>query len=414
MSAGSAEAAARYSVRPLLPGPADALRDAVLRLGLAPERLTVVAQRGAVEALAIRGLSSDQIRVIERLVADGGGEVLSNPNGDHAVLLMPLMTAGILPMQLAAWSDNTGEVGAAIAAVLMARGAPPPPLELPGHRLEFGKRTLVMGILNVTPDSFSGDGVGDDVTAAVNRAQSLAAEGADIVDVGGESTRPSNTRNEVSADVEMARVLPVIRELAARLPVPISIDTRKAKVAAAALEAGAVIVNDVWGLRGDPDMAGVVAARPGTGVVAMHNQHGTQYGDLMEDICLGLRESLAVAERAGIPPSQVIIDPGFGFAKTPAHNLELVRRLGELMGLGQAVLIGPSRKSTTGMLIGEKDQAHRLEPSLALAVLSVQAGAHMVRVHDVDETVRALRAADAVVRGTPEALRDLPIPGPTG
>jgi dihydropteroate synthase len=414
VSAGSAEAAARYSVRLLLPGPADALRDAVLRLGLPPERLTVLAQRGAVEALAIRGLSSDQIRVIERLVADGGGEVLSNPNGDHAVLLMPLMTAGILPMQLAAWSDNTGEVGAAIAAVLMARGAPPPPLELPGHRLEFGKRTLVMGILNVTPDSFSGDGVGDDVTAAVNRAQSLAAEGADIVDVGGESTRPSNTRDEVSADVEMARVLPVIRELAARLPVPISIDTRKAKVAAAALEAGAVIVNDVWGLRGDPDMAAVVAARPGTGVVAMHNQHGTQYGDLMEDICLGLRESLAVAERAGIPPSQVIIDPGFGFAKTPAHNLELVRRLGELMGLGQAVLIGPSRKSTTGMLIGEKDQAHRLEPSLALAVLSVQAGAHMVRVHDVAETVRALRAADAVVRGTPEALRDLPIPGPTG
>jgi dihydropteroate synthase len=414
VSAGSAEAAARYSVRPLLPGPADALRDEVLRLGLPPERLTVLAQRGAVEALAIRGLSSDQIRVIERLVADGGGEVLSNPNGDHAVLLMPLMTAGILPMQLAAWSDNTGEVGAAIAAVLMARGAPPPPLELPGHRLEFGKRTLVMGILNVTPDSFSGDGVGDDVTAALSRAQSLAAEGADIVDVGGESTRPSKTRDEVSADVEMARVLPVIRELTARLPIPISIDTRKANVAAAALEAGAVIVNDVWGLRGDPDMAGVVAARPGTGVVAMHNQHGTEYGDLMEDICLGLRESLAIAERAGIPPSQVIVDPGFGFAKTPAHNLELVRRLGELTGLGQAVLIGPSRKSTTGMLIGETDQAHRLEPSLALAVLSVQAGAHMVRVHDVAETVRALRAADAVVRGTPEALRDLPIPGPTG
>ena len=212
----------------------------------------------------------------------------------------------------------------------------------------------------------------------------------------------------------MARVLPVIRELAPGLSVPISIDTRKAEVAAAALDAGAVIVNDVWGLRGDPGMAEVIAARPGTGVVAMHNQHGTEYGDLMEDVCLGLRESLAVVEKAGIPPSQVIIDPGFGFAKTPAHNLELVRRLGELMGMGHAVLIGPSRKSTTGMLIGERDQAHRLEPSLALAVLSVQAGAHMVRVHDVAETVRALRAADAVVRGTPEALRDLPIPGPTG
>lgn len=413
MSAGSAEAAARYSVRPLLPGPADALRDAVLRLGLPPERLTVLAERGAVEALALRGLSSDQIRVIERLVADGGGEALTNPNGDRAVLLMPLMTAGSLPMQLAAWSDNAGEVGAAIGSALMARGGPPPPLEVPGHRLEFGKRTLVMGILNVTPDSFSGDGV-DDVSAAVARAEALAAEGADVVDIGGESTRPSQTREEVSAAEEMARVLPVIRELAGRLPVPISIDTRKAVVAAAALEAGALIVNDVWGLRGDHNMASVIVDHPGTGVVAMHNQRGTEYGDLLEDVCLGLRESLAVAEKAGIPASQLIIDPGFGFAKTPAHNLELVRRLGELMGMGHAVLIGPSRKSTTGMLIGEKDQAHRLEPSLALAVLSVQAGAHMVRVHDVAETVRALRAADAVVRGTPAGLRDLPIPGPTG
>jgi dihydropteroate synthase len=414
VGAGSAEAAARYSVRPLLPGPVDALRETVLGLGLPPEKLTILAQRGAVEALALRGLSSDQTRVLERLVADGGGEVVSSADGDRAVLLMPLMTAGSLPAQLAAWSETTAEVGAAIGSVLMSRGGPPPPLEVAGHRLEFGKRTLVMGIVNVTPDSFSGDGVGDDVTAAVARAQSLAEAGADVIDIGGESTRPSKTRKEVPEQLEMARVLPVIRELAGRLPVPISIDTRKAAVASAALDAGAVIVNDVWGLRGDPDMAAVIAAHPGTGVVAMHNQHGIEYVDLLEDVCLGLRESLAVAEKAGIPSSQVIVDPGFGFAKTPAHNLELVRRLGELMGMGHAVLIGPSRKSTTGMLIGETDQAHRLEPSLALAVLSVHAGAHMVRVHDVSETVRALRAADAVVRGTPEALRDLPIPGPTG
>jgi dihydropteroate synthase len=414
VSAGSAAAAARYSVRPLLPGPVDALRDAVLRLGVPSERLSVLAERGAVEALALRGLSSDQIRVIERLVVGGGGEVLSNTNGDRAVLLMPLATAGALPMQLAAWSDNAGEVGAAIGAVLMARGGSPPPLVAGGHRLEFGRRTLIMGILNVTPDSFSGDGVGDNVAAAVARAHSLAEQGADVVDIGGESTRPSRTREEVGAAEEMARVLPVISELAGRLHVPISIDTRKASVAAAALDAGAVIVNDVWGLRGDPAMASVIAAHPGTGVVAMHNQHGTEYGDLLEDVCLSLRESLAVAEKAGIPSSQVIIDPGFGFAKTPAHNLELIRRLGELLGLGHAVLVGPSRKSTTGLLIGETDHGHRLEPSLALAVLSVQNGAHLVRVHDVAETVRALRAADAVVRGTPESLRGLPIPGPTG
>jgi dihydropteroate synthase len=414
MGAASAAVAARYSVRPLLPGPADALRDEVLRLGVPPEKLVVLSERGAVEALAVRGLSSDQIRVIERLVTQGGGAVLTNTDGDRAVLLMPLVTAGSLPEQLAAWSDRTAEVGAAIGAALMARGTPPPPLVLPGGRLMFGERTLVMGILNVTPDSFSGDGVGDDIDAAVARAHSLADEGADIVDIGGESTRPSAQRQPVPVDVEMARVLPVIRALAGRLPVPISIDTRKASVAAAALDAGAVIVNDIWGLRGDPDMARVVAARPDTGLVVMHNQHGTEYGDLLEDVSFELRQSLAIAEAAGIPAAQVIIDPGFGFAKTPAHNLELIRRLGELLGLGHALLVGPSRKSTIALLTGDADQAHRLEGSIALATLAVRAGAHMLRVHDVAATVRALRVADAVVRGTPDALRRLPIPGPTG
>src|SRR4029077_12395040 len=163
MRAASAAVAARYSVRPLLPGPPDALREEVLRLGVAPEKLGVIAERGAVEALALRGLSPDQTRVLGRLIAQGGGEMLTNAGGDRAVLLMPLSTAGALPEQLAAWSDRTGEVGAVIAATLAARGTPPSPLEVPGHRLMFGERTLIMGILNVTPDSFSGDGVGDDV-----------------------------------------------------------------------------------------------------------------------------------------------------------------------------------------------------------------------------------------------------------
>ncbi|HEY6470188.1 MAG TPA: dihydropteroate synthase [Candidatus Dormibacteraeota bacterium] len=414
MDAASARVAARYSVRPLLPGPDDALRDAVLRLGVPPEKLIVLAQRGAVEALALQGLTQDQTRVMERLVAQGGGEMLTNTDGDRAVVLMPVLTAGTLPDELAAWSERTGEVGAAIRTVLMARFTPPPPLELSGHRLDFGARTLVMGILNVTPDSFSGDGVGDDVGAAVRRALLLAEEGADIIDIGGESTRPSKTREPVAIEDELARVIPVIRELAGRVAVPISVDTRKAVVADAALEAGAVIVNDVWGLHGDPDMARVVAAHPGTGLVVMHNQRGTSYGDLLEDICLGLRESVAVAEDAGIPIEHVIVDPGFGFAKTPAHNLELIRRLGELRGFGRPVLVGPSRKSTIGLLTDGADQSKRLEGSLAFATLAAQAGAHMVRVHDVAATLRALRVADAVVRGTPAALRDTPIPGPTG
>jgi dihydropteroate synthase len=414
MCAVSARIAARYSVRALLPGPDDALRDAVLRLGVPAEKLMVLAHRGAVEALALRGLTQDQARVMERLVAQGGGEMLTNTDGDRAVVLMPLLAVGTLPDELAGWSERTGEVGAAIRAVLMSRFTAPQPLEIPGHRLDFGARTLVMGILNVTPDSFSGDGVGDDVGAAVRRALMLAEEGADVIDIGGESTRPSKTREPVSVDVEMTRVIPVIRELAGRLTVPMSIDTRKAAVADAALDAGAVIVNDVWGLRGDPDMVRVVAAHPGTGLVVMHNQHGTEYGDLLDDVCLGLRESVAAAEAAGIPVERVIIDPGFGFAKTPAHNLELIRRLGELLGLGRPVLVGPSRKSTIGLLTDGADQSKRLEGSLAFATLAVRAGAHMVRVHDVAATLRALRVADAVVRGTPESLRGAPIPGPTG
>jgi dihydropteroate synthase len=289
---------------------------------------------------------------------------------------------------------------------------PPAPLRAGDHQLVFGSRTLVMGIVNVTPDSFSGDGVGSDVDAAVARAHALVDEGADVIDVGGESTRPNS--QPISADEELARVLPVLTELSGSIGVPVSIDTRKADVASAAIEAGARLVNDVWGLRGDPEMASVVAAHPHVGLVVMHNQRGTAYGDLLGDISGALRGSLAVADAAGIAAERVIVDPGFGFAKTPAQNLEVVRRLGELRGLGRAIMVGPSRKSTVGALTGGLPPDQRVEGSIALAVLCVAAGAHIVRTHDVAQTVRALRAADAVVRGTPDHISALPIPGPTG
>jgi len=279
------------------------------------------------------------------------------------------------------------------------------------HRLEFGARTLVMGVLNVTPDSFSGDGVGDSVEAAVARGLELVAQGADILDVGGESTRPNST--EVTAEDERARVIPVLRALRQQVGIPLSIDTRKAAVAAAALDAGAAIVNDVWGLRRDPDMASVLAARDDVAVVAMHNQRGVAYVDVIGDVAAALRESLAIAERAGIAPERVILDPGFGFGKTPAQNLELVRRLGELRELGRPLLVGPSRKSTIGFLTGRPPD-DRLEGSIALAVLAVAHGAAAVRVHDVAATVRALRVADAVVREIPAHIRELAAPGPTG
>jgi dihydropteroate synthase len=279
------------------------------------------------------------------------------------------------------------------------------------HTLRVGTRTLVMGVVNATPDSFSGDGVGGDPEAAVRIALEMVAAGADIIDVGGESTRPN--AQPLDAGGELARVLPVITAVAARVPVPVSIDTRHATVAAAAIEAGAAMVNDIWGLRGDPGMASVVAAA-GVAVVAMHNQRGTAYGDLMAGVRAALEQSLSVARSAGIDPDRVILDPGFGFGKTPAQNLELIRRLTELIGLGRPLLVGASRKSTIGMVLDGAPPSRRLEGSLALAVLAAAAGADIVRVHDVAETVRALRVADAVTRGTPAAIQALPAPGPTG
>jgi len=372
----------------------------------------VLARHGAVEALSIQGLDGGQVRVLERSVRDAGGAVLANAAGTSALVLSPLVTAGELPGRLASWSEHAGALGQAIADVLVARSVTPPPVVARGHRLDFGARTLVMGILNVTPDSFSGDGIGNDVDAALALAQAMAAAGADIIDVGGESTRPGST--SVTAGEEAARVIPIIHALATRMRVPISVDTRKATVAAAAIEAGASIVNDIWGFLGDPDMAGVVASHPQAAAVLMHNRREPVYEDLLEEVSASLRRSVSVAVREGVDAEQLIVDPGFGFAKTPAHNIELVRRLGELRGLGRAILIGVSRKSTIGALTGGAPPDQRLEGSLALATLAVANGATIVRTHDVAATVRALRVVDAVVRGTPQEVRAAPMPGPTG
>jgi dihydropteroate synthase len=407
-----AAAAARYNVRPLLPGPEDALRDAVLRLGLPAERLTALATHGAVEALAVQGLSSDLTRVLERALQPRGGVVLSDADGRTALLLAPLMAMGELPAALAEWSETAQTLGLAIGDVLMARGAAPPPLRAGDHVLAFSQRTLVMGILNVTPDSFAGDSLHGDVDAVVERARAFAAAGADVLDIGGESTRPN--AEAVDAREEMARVLPAVSAVRAAVDVPVSIDTRKSEVAAAAIGEGAVIVNDVWGLRGDAAMVDVIAANAHVALVAMHNQRGTEYGDLMQDVCSTLRESVRIAQAHGVAAERIVVDPGFGFAKTAAHNLELMRRLRELRGLGRPILVGPSRKHTIGAILGGLPPDERVEGTLALLALAVEAGASMVRVHDVTAAVRAVKVADAVVRGTPPDIAALPAPGPTG
>lgn len=279
-----------------------------------------------------------------------------------------------------------------------------------GGALELGGRTRIMGVVNVTPDSFSDGGAFLDPTAALGRAMQLVAEGADVVDIGGESTRPGAT--ELEPEAEWARVGPVIEGLRERLGRPISIDTRHAEVAKRALEAGASIVNDVTGLR-DPEMRRVVA-RSGAAVVVMH-MRGTpatmvshaRYADVAQEVYRELADAVRRARDEGIGADRIVIDPGLGFAKTAAQSLELLTRLETFRPLGYPILVGASRKSFLGALGAGDAPADRLEASLAAAVVAALSGADVVRVHDVAPTVRALAVADAVRRGR-EAMRRVP------
>jgi dihydropteroate synthase len=295
-------------------------------------------------------------------------------------------------------------------AALRACEAPRGTTKIGGRPFVWGSRTYVMGIVNVTPDSFSGDGFGGDVDGAVAQAERLVAEGADIIDVGGESTRPGSER--ISAAEELARVLPVVQRLARTLPVPVSIDTYKAAVAERCLDAGAALVNDIWGLRADPAMAALIARRR-VPVALMHNQRGIAYADLLGDVIRMLRESIALGRRAGIAEERMIVDPGIGFGKSKEQNLELLHRLGELKVLGRPLLLGTSRKSTIGFVLNLPPE-ERVEGTGATVALGVAQGVDMVRVHDVREMVRICRMADAVVRWQPGANGEQHWPGQTG
>jgi dihydropteroate synthase len=265
----------------------------------------------------------------------------------------------------------------------------------------WGARTYVMGILNVTPDSFSGDGV-TDLETAVARARQMEEDGADLIDIGGESTRPETWAGPgLSAAEELARVIPVVERVAAALAVPISIDTYKAAVAERALAAGANLVNDVWGLRRDPEMAATVS-RAGAPVVLMHNKPGGGYRDLIGEIAASLLESIELARAAGIREDRVILDPGIGFGKTREENLEIIRRLPELRHLGFPILIGLSRKSFIGKTL-DLPAGERLEGTAAAVALSIAGGADIVRVHDVRAMVRVARMADAIRQAGPPA-----------
>lgn len=274
-----------------------------------------------------------------------------------------------------------------------------------GHRLDWGQRTHVMGIINVTPDSFSGDGLAQSpqpseaiVQQAVTRALTFVSDGATIIDVGGESTRPH--AEPVSVEQELARVIPIISALNAALPkeIIISIDTYKAEVARAALDAGASLINDIWGLRGDAAMATLVSERR-VPVVLMANMRGYEKREIVSDVIRFLSGSIDMALAAGVSWEHLIIDPGIGFGTTPEENLTLLRRLGALRALGRPILIGTSRKSTIGRVLGGLPASERLEGTAATVALSIAQGADIVRVHDVHEMMRVVKMSDAVVRG---------------
>lgn len=291
------------------------------------------------------------------------------------------------------------------------------PLRVANHIFDWGSRTYVMGILNVTPDSFSGDGLlslieaEDPMQPMLDQARRFLAAGCDILDVGGESTRPGS--RPVDAFAEKKRVVPAIRSLARTFPdTLISVDTYKAEVAEAAINAGAHIINDVWALRGDPDLA-PLAAKQNVPVVLMHNRSdpasvevkerlgnaytGSEYENLIEDVKRELMDSVDIARRAGIPDERIILDPGIGFGKTVGHNLELIRRLEEIRALGFPVLLGPSRKSFIGYTL-DLPPSQRVEGTAAAVAVGIARGADIVRVHDVETISRTVKMTDAIVR----------------
>ena len=252
-----------------------------------------------------------------------------------------------------------------------------------------------MAVVNVTPDSFSGDGLGADAAAAAALAREFAEAGADIIDVGAESTRPAAA--PVTPAEEAARALPAIRAIRAATDLPISIDTQHAEVAEAALDGGADMVNDITGLRGDAGMAAVVASR-GAGLVAMHNQRGRPPGDVVANVLAGWGESLRIASEAGIPRERIVLDPGFGFGWTPEENLQVIRRLDELSVAGLPLLLGPSRKSTLGLVL-DAPVEERLEGTAAAVAIAIARGVDIVRVHDVAAMRKVVAVADAISRG---------------
>ncbi|MFP3393252.1 dihydropteroate synthase [Brevibacillus sp. SIMBA_040] len=367
-----------------------------------PECERLAADCGAGLMIHIQNLTmSDALLLREDMLSAGGEAVISaDPVKEDTVYVLLLAGQKQLELTLQRIVGKSPGLSAAAAEVreILARSA-----QLRNRRelvcgrrvLPLGERTLVMGILNVTPDSFSDGGRFVDLDQALAQARAMVEAGADIIDIGGESTRPG--AEPVDEAQELDRVLPIIRLLSEELTVPLSIDTYKAAVADRALAAGAHIINDVWGAKRDPRMAGV-AARHGVPIILMHNRTNTDYHDFFADYVKDLRESVQIALDAGVKQEQIILDPGIGFVKSVDQNLETMRRLDDLVALGYPVLLATSRKRMIGHVL-DLPVEERVEGTAATVALGVAKGCHMVRVHDVKEMKRVTKMMDAMLKG---------------
>ena len=372
------------------------------RLGLVPAARQLLLESVGRGHLLLTGLGAAETRFLREADDPRVTVILSDPARRPGGSTLSGTRAGLDALARAAEGSGLTELARALDAA-SAADVPPDPTTLGGRTFRWGERTFVMGVVNVTPDSFSDGGRHLERDIAVRHALDLAAAGANLVDVGGESTRPG--AGEISVQVELDRVLPVIEALRAASDVPLSIDTRKAEVARAALRAGAVLVNDVSGLGHDPALAGVVA-EAGAALALMHIQ-GTpetmqvdpRYDDVVAEVIDFLSGRIDRAVAGGVARERIWVDPGIGFGKTAGHNLFLLRHLGELRVLGAPVLVGTSRKRFIGALAGGRPPEQRLPGTLAsVAAVAVLHGADVVRVHDVGEAKDALAVADAIVR----------------
>ena len=389
------------------------------KIGASAAGIEIMSPKASLRAIKLEGLNFAAANILKQEMLSRGGEavasrvVYSAKESDSDVLLLGTLRHYqdlVRKLHMQPFKSLRAIATEVEQALARYSGGELRPLAVADTTFNWGERTYVMGVVNVTPDSFSGDGLGHDAEGALTQAERMIEEGADIIDVGGESTRPGS--EPLGGEEELRRVIPVIEGLARRVDSPISIDTHRAQVAEEALAAGAHLVNDVWGLRMDPSLADVVA-RHRVPVVVMHNRSrpkdaaqterlggrylGVEYEDLMGDVIRELRESISLALDAGVEREKIIVDPGIGFGKTVEQSLQLVGELSELKVLGRPILLGPSRKSFIGYTL-DLPPEERMEGTAAAVAIGIASGADIVRVHDVREMARVSRMTDAIVR----------------